>query len=204
MATKKRAMSGVIAIEAVKDRLVTVRGELSLLDRDVAAFYGVGTREVNQAVRNNMSKFPAGYCFRMNAEEFGDWRSKILTSNLSAAEMASVKMGMRQAPYVFTERGLYMLATILKSATATAATLAIIETFAKVRAIKRELVQLHDEKDKRKRALMVRHFGESLTDIVMPDLDTVETESSLEINFFIGKLKHTVRRVRRADDGKKC
>ena len=91
-----------------------------------------------------------------------------------------------------------MLATILKSEQATAATFAIIETLAKVRSLKRELVELHTEPDKRKRAEKMRHFGETLTDIVMPDLETVETESSLELNFFIGKLKHTVRRIKKA------
>jgi len=54
----------------------------------------------------------------------------------------------------------------------------------------------------RKRSAMMKHFGETLVDVVMPDLDTVETESSLELNFFIGKLKHTVRRIKRAESVK--
>ena len=65
--------------------------------------------------------------------------------------------------------------------------------------MKRELLALHTESDAKKRSSMMRHFGEMLTDIVMPDLATTETESSMEINFLIGKLKHTVRRVRKAD-----
>ena len=76
-------------------------------------------------------------------------------------------------------------------------TFAIIETFAKVRELKRELLEFHQEKDKEKQTSKMQHFGELLTDIVMPDLQTSETESSLEINFFIGKLKHTVKRVRK-------
>ena len=90
-----------------------------------------------------------------------------------------------------------MLATILKGATAKSMTFAIIETFAKVRELKRELLEFHQEKDKEKQTSKMQHFGELLTDIVMPDLQTSETESSLEINFFIGKLKHTVKRVRK-------
>lgn len=92
-----------------------------------------------------------------------------------------------------------MLATILKSPTAVRTTLAIINTYAQVRGLKRELVEMHKETNAGKRSAMMRHFGETLTDIVMPDLDTVETESSLELNFFIGKIKHTVRRVKRVD-----
>ena len=92
-----------------------------------------------------------------------------------------------------------MLATILKSERATAVTIAIIETFAKVRELKRELVELHKESDKAVQEKKMNHFGEILTDIVMPDLQTSETESSLEINFLIGKIKHTVKRVRKSD-----
>ena len=92
-----------------------------------------------------------------------------------------------------------MLATILKSEKATETTFAIIETFAKVRELKRELVELHKETDKAVQEAKMRHFGDVLTDIVMPDLETSETESSLEINFLIGKIKHTVKRVRKND-----
>ncbi len=93
-----------------------------------------------------------------------------------------------------------MLATILKSRRATEATFAIIETFAKVRALKRELVELHRETDAKNKPERARRFGKMLADIVMPDFGTVETESSLELNFFIGKIKHTVRKVRRNSD----
>ena len=92
-----------------------------------------------------------------------------------------------------------MLATVLKGERARNITFAIIETFAKVRELKRELLELHKETDKTKQASKMQHFGEVLSDIVMPDLQTQETESSLEINFFIGKLKHTVKRVRKED-----
>lgn len=182
--------NGVISLESVKDRLVTVRGELVLLDCDVAAFYGVETKRVNEAVKNNPEKFPADYMYALTTDEAGGLRSKISTTKLSSKS--------RSLPKAFTEKGLYMLATILKSHLAVEASFAIIETFANVRAIKRELVALHTETDKRKKASLMKHFGEALTDIVMPDLDTTETESSLELNFIIGKLKHTVRRVRRA------
>ena len=95
-----------------------------------------------------------------------------------------------------------MLATVLKSERARAVTFAIIETFFKVRNLKRELVELHQETDKEKQKSKMQHFGEVLTDIVMPDLQTSETESSLEINFLIGKIKHTVKRVRKEDPKK--
>ena len=105
-------------------------------------------------------------------------------------------------PKAFTEKGLYMLATILKSKRALDVTFAIIETFTKVRNIKRELLDLHKEKDNEKQAKKMNHFGEILSEIVMPDLETTETESTLEINFFIGKIKHTVKRIKKKDNNK--
>ena len=93
-----------------------------------------------------------------------------------------------------------MLATILRSPQATQTTIAIIETFATVRQLKRELRNLHDEADSGEQQSKMRHFGEMLSSIVMPDLETSETESSLEINFLIGKIKHTVKRVKRKND----
>ena len=90
-----------------------------------------------------------------------------------------------------------MLATILKSKVAINVTFAIIETFTKVRGLKRELLDLHKETDSKKQAGKMQHFGQVLSDIVMPDLETSETESTLELNFFIGKIKHTVKRIKK-------
>lgn len=92
-----------------------------------------------------------------------------------------------------------MLATILKSKKALDVTFAIIETFTKVRSLKRELVELHKETDPKKQTSKMQHFGKVLSDIVMPDLETTETESTLELNFIIGKIKHTVKRVKKTD-----
>ena len=94
-----------------------------------------------------------------------------------------------------------MLATALKSRRAVEVIFSIIETFAKVRSLKSELVSLHKEKDKSKQAERMHRFSELLSDIVMPDLGTTETESTLELNFFIGKIKHTVKRVKKNDVG---
>ena len=180
-----------VAYNDVQRMIVTVRNQQVLIDADVAKLYGVETKRINEAVRNNPDKFPADYMFELTADELSDLRSKFSSANISTKS--------RALPKAFTEKGLYMLATVLKSRRATEATFAIIETFAKVRYLKRELVELHTEADKQKRAEKMRHFGEALTDIVMPDLDTVETESSLELNFFIRKLKHSVRRIKRAN-----
>ena len=183
-----------VAYSDVQRMIVIVRNQQVIIDADVAKLYGVETKRINEAVRNNPDKFPADYMFALTADE-----SAILRSKFSSLEHGGKGRHSKYNYKAFTEKGLYMLATVLKSRRATEATFAIIETFAKVRFLKRELVELHTETDKQKRMEKMRHFGETLTDIVMPDLDTVETESSLELNFFIGKLKHSVRRIKRAN-----
>lgn len=185
----------------VQDKIIEVREQFVLLDSDVAAIYGVETRVVNQAVKNNPDKFPEGYIFQLDKQEFADLKSKILTSSAHLRQRISTSNwgGTRKLPTAFTEKGLYMLATILKSKQATQATIAIVETYAKVRELKQSLMAMHKETDHTRQQSMMKSFSDALSDIVMPDLRTEETESTLELNFIIGKLKHTVKRRRRRD-----
>lgn len=178
-----------IMAQDVQDKVVSIRGYYIITDADVAELYGVDTKRVNEAVKNNPDKFPEDYMFVLTTDELSDLRSKFSTTKISAKS--------RVAPKVFTEKGLYMLATILKSKRAQDVTFAIIETFAKVRYLKREIVDLHKETDIEKQTTKMQKFGEVISDIVMPDLETSETESTLELNFFIGKIKHTVKRVKK-------
>lgn len=178
----------------VHEKIGVIRDTPVITDADVAFLYRVETKRVNEAVRNNPEKFPEDYMFQLSSEEADVLRSKISTTKLSSKS--------RVMPKAFTEKGLYMLATILKSKRALDVTFAIIETFTKVRNIKRELLDLHKEKDNEKQAKKMNHFGEILSEIVMPDIETTETESTLEINFFIGKIKHTVKRIKKKDNNK--
>lgn len=183
----KQITSGLFS--EVRTKIVVIRQEKVIADADVAALYGVETKRVNEAVRNNPEKSPEKYMFVLTREESDYLRSKISTTKISEKG--------RTLPKVFTEKGLYMLATILKGTRALDATFAIIETFAEVRNLKRELVELHKETDKQKQTEIIQRFGETLSDIVMPNLETTETESTLELNFLIGKIKHTVKRVKK-------
>ena len=178
-----------ISLEEVQDKIVLVRNQNVISDADIAKLYGVETKRINEAVRNNPDKFPEDYMFALTSEELQNLRTKISTTNISAKS--------RTMPKVFTEKGLYMLATILKSPIAVSVTFAIIETFAKTRYLKRELVALHKETDSAQASEKLKRFGEVIADLVMPDLETSETESTLELDFFIGKLKHTVKRTKK-------
>ena len=98
-----------ITTKDVEERMIVLRQQPILLDCDVAALYGVRTKEINQAVRNNPNKFPPAYLFLLSDEEKGEVVK--IFDRLSNLKYSAV------SPTAFTERGLYMLATILKSAT---------------------------------------------------------------------------------------
>lgn len=177
--------------ENIGPRLIMLRNQPVLLDRDVATIFGVETKRINEAVRRNSEKFPESYMFALNKQEVANLRSQFATSNMSWG-------GTRHDPKAFTEKGLYMLATILKSKQAIEATFGIIETYAQVRELQTTLTSLHNDKKQSKG--LISRFSELLSDIVLPELRPDESETSIELNFFIGKLKHTVKRKRR-DDG---
>ena len=110
----------------IKDKIHTIRNQQVMLDRDLAELYGVETKHINQAVRNNQDKFMDDFYFELTNNEFENLRSKNLTTNFSKT---------RANPKVFTEQGIYMLATILKSKVASQVTVYIIKTFANMRKL---------------------------------------------------------------------
>lgn len=97
-----------------------------MLDRDSALLYGIETRVLKQAVKRNISRFPADFMFELNKSEFENWRSQFVISN-------SDKMGLRHLPIVFTEHGVLMLSSVLKSDKAIQTNIQIMRIFAKVR-----------------------------------------------------------------------
>ena len=190
---KKPAELGAINIAAVQSRMLTIRNQQVLLDRDVAALYGVKTKEINQAIRNNPGKFPEGFVFKLNDEEFENWKSKILTSNLPAREIAIIKMGMRRAPYALTERGLYMLATILKGEVATQATLAIVNTYAQVRSMVRDMEAVQTAKmGSSEQANLLTRAGHKLAGLIGDNLSTESRKTTIELNLALLKITHEV------------
>ena len=189
---------GELVVQRVESMILAIRGVNVILDADVADLYSVETKRINEAVKNNPDKFPEDYMFVLTDEELQVLRSKFSTSNILRSKFSTKS---RTLPRAFTEKGLYMLATILRSKKSIEVTFAIIETFVKVRKMKRELVDLHNETDKNILSEKMNHFSDVLSDIVMPDLETSETESILELNFIIGKIKHAVKRIRKNSNG---
>ena len=109
----------------IEDIIYEVRGVQVMLDSDIAKLYQVETKRINEAVKNNPDKFPERFSFVITDFEKNSLWSKFSTINISRMS--------RSNPRVFTEQGLYMLATILKSKVATEVSIAIMDTFVKMR-----------------------------------------------------------------------
>ena len=188
---KKSETNAALDIQEVKSKMIVLRGQPVLLDRDVAALYGVETKHINQAVRNNPEKFPDGYIFELEEDEEVSLRSKILTLNHTGRGQHS-KHGYK----AFTERGLYMLATILKSPDAVRATLAIVETYAQVRAMVRDMEALQTLKDgSPEQAAQLSQAGHRLASIIGENLSTTSTRTTIELNLAVLKITHEVKRT---------
>ena len=177
-------MKTLIGFEEIEDKIITLRGQKVLLDRDVAALYGVETRDINKSVRNNPDKFPKGYVIELNDSELKGLRWKNSTTNLSKS---------RVLPKAFTEKGLYMIATILKSARATEATISMIETLAKLRELSRTLNNLPDASEEQQKSLLEKS-GDLFTDLLDNNLQATDSETTIELNLAVLKVKHTVKR----------
>ena len=175
----------IIKFSKVEEKIIIIRNTPVILDSDVAELYGVQTKEVNQAVKNNPDKFPKEYVIELKSSEFYDVRSKFLTANLEKT---------RTLPKAFGEKGLYMLATILKSPQATQTTIAIVETFAKIRELSRTVSKLSEATEDFQKKTLMQQGGEIMAELLGDDLKTTDTETCLELNFALFKVKHTIRR----------
>jgi len=138
-------MAEIVPIESIVSKIIFLRGEKVLLDRDLAELYGVETKVLKQAVRRNIKRFPSDFMFELSKEEFEDWRSQFVTSN-------SDKMGLRYKPMSFTEQGVAMLSSVLKSERAIKVNIAVIRAFVRLRqmlASNAELARKLEEMEKK-------------------------------------------------------
>ncbi|MCL7763857.1 ORF6N domain-containing protein [Polaribacter sp. Z014] len=122
---KKEEVS-IIPDEIISNKIYLIRNQKVMLDRDLADLYQVETKRLKEAVRRNINRFPDDFMFEMTKKELENWRTQIATSN-------SDKMGLRYAPMVFTEQGVAMLSSVLKSDRAITVNIKIIRIFTKMR-----------------------------------------------------------------------
>ncbi len=193
---KKDTELAPVTTQDVEARMIILRKHAVLIDADVAELYGVQTKEVNQAVRNNPRKFPYGYIFELDKYE----KEEVVKSfdRLNKLKFSTV------APTAFTERGLYMLATILKGERAENTTLAIVDTFVQIRELARtmEALQTVEDGGPQQRTLLQR-TGSLLAEVVGHNLSTRTTETEIELNFAVVKIKHKVIRKDGGEEKKK-
>jgi len=179
-------MTAIIRLEDVENKIIEIRNQKVLLDIHVAQLYEVETREINQAVKNNPEKFPEGYVLCLSKDEKNE-----VIKNFDNLE--KIKFSPKP-PNAFTESGLYMLATILKGSKATQTTLTIIETFARIKQLSRNIKQLSEVKDDKNKKSLMQKSGEIIAEILEDDLSLSETETTIELNFAVLKFKHTVKK----------
>ena len=117
-----------VAVERIQKRIYLIRGQKVMLDRDLAALYGLPTKVLKQAVKRHADRFPDDFMFVLNRKEFLNWRSQFVTSN-------SDRIGLRYAPMAFTEQGVAMLSSVLNSTRAIQVNIAIMRAFVQLRAI---------------------------------------------------------------------
>jgi hypothetical protein len=119
-------INSLLSEETIANKIYFIRNQKVMLDRDLATLYGIETRVLKQAVKRNISRFPEDFMFELTKSEFENWRSQFVISN-------SDKMGLRYLPMVFTEHGVLMLSSVLKSDKAIQVNIQIMRIFAKVR-----------------------------------------------------------------------
>ena len=177
-----------VNLDKVQSVIVKLRSLNVILDSDIALLYGVETKRVNEAVKNNPDKFPDGYIIELDKGEWESLKSKFSTSKQG---------GKVKLPKAFTEKGLYMLATILKSKIATATTISIIETFASVKELTSTVKELSENPPKEKQQSLMQRSGEIMAELLDSDLQKEESETTIELNFAVMKFKHTIKKKKK-------
>jgi hypothetical protein len=146
-----RAMiQALVPTERIEKAILLIRGQKVLLDRDLAVLYGVPTRVLVQAVKRNPGRFPPDFMFQLTGEELRNWRSQIVMSNSNA------RKGLRRCPYAFTEQGVAMLSSVLRSGRAVAVNIEIMRAFVRLRG----LLASHAALERRLEALEGRCDGQ--------------------------------------------
>jgi len=182
-----------IKFEEFENKLIEYKNKPVLLDRDVAELYGVETRDINKAVKNNPDKFPDGYIIELTEKEKKQLVEKF--HRFDSLKHSTVN------PKVFTEKGLYMLATIIKSKIATDTTIKIIETFAKIKKLSRNLNAISAEQTQDEQNTIIKESNQILEEVIdiepvreIKDDNITEIETRIEINLGFAKVSRIVKR----------
>ena len=193
---KKEQNLEVMKFSTLESKLIEYKDKVVLIDSDVAQLYGIKTKDVNRAVKNNLEKFPDGYIVELTKEEKNELVKKF--HRFEKLKHSTVN------PKVFTEKGLYMLATIIKSEVATETTLQIIETFAKVKELSRNInsiMKTTDENIQKEIAQKSNKILEEIIDIepdaLEDDGEVIETTTKFEFNLGFAKVSRSIKKIKK-------
>ena len=142
-------MSEIIPLENIENRILVIRGQKVLLDRDLAELYGVPTKVLNQAVKRNQDRFPSDFMFQLTDQELTNLKSQFVTSSWG---------GRRKPPNAFTEQGVAMLSSVLKSAKSIRINIAIMRAFVIMRKMLLSQVETNARMDDFEERLGTQEF----------------------------------------------
>jgi prophage antirepressor-like protein len=188
----------VTKFNTFENKLIKLKDKLVLLDKDVANLYEIEPKRLREQLKRNIEKFPKDYAYQLT-----DGDMKIMESQNATP---SKKYFGGTNPWVFTEKGLYMVATILKSKNALNATFQIIETFSKIKELSRNInaiMKTTDENIQKELAQKSNHILEEIieieADVLEDDEDgeVIETTTKFEFNLGFAKVSRSVKRVKK-------
>jgi hypothetical protein len=187
----------LVKFESLESKLITYNNQLVLLDKDVANLYGIEPKKLRQQLKRNIDKFPKDYAFIVTESE--------LDSMVSQNVTPSKQSFGGSLPYVFTEKGLYMVATVLKTPQATNATFMIIETFANLKELSRNLNAIDENQTEEEQQTLILKSNELLEKVIdiepvrkLKD-DETEIETTIELNLGFVKVSRIVK-VKKSSD----
>jgi phage regulator Rha-like protein len=188
----------IVKIEEIKELVLDVNNQKVLLDRDVAQLYGVETKRINEAVENNPEKFPLGYIIELSKIQKNE-----LVENFD--RFNKLKHSTTN-PKAFTEKGLYMLATILTSKKAIQTTIEIIETFSKIKELSRNINNIIKTTDENIQKELAKESNKILEEIIEIEDDilvddeedeVIETTTKFEFNLGFAKVSRSIKKIKK-------
>ena len=184
----KKRQAAMIPVERIERSILLIRGHKVFLDQDLAALYGVETKSLTRAVKRNIDRFPDDFMFQLTTDEFADLRRQSGTSSSWG--------GRRYPPYAFTEQGVAMLSSVLRSPRAVAVNVEIMRTFVRLRRMLASHADLARKLDalEKKYDAQFRQVFDAIRQLMQPP----ERSALLEIGF------HTIRKGKASSSRKKA
>ena len=185
-------MSKIVKFDTLKNKLIQKDGELVLLDKDVAYLYDIEPKKLRQQLKRNIDKFPNDYAYRLTDADL----DMMVSQNVTPSKQSFGG----SLPYVFTEKGLYMVSTILKSKKAIEATFTIIETFANIKKLSRNLNSIDENQTKDEQQQLIEESNILLEKVIdiepireIKDDNITEIETKIELNLGFAKVSRIIK-----------